>query len=149
MNGSSQQFYLNSSAATATTLVLRNTVPPQHRWFGVELGAANFGAGWRPATVIFGASPPRSGVRSLRRVQNLYLCEERRGDLQRCDERCQRSQAKNLYLGTDRGAGIIGRHFGQRHAHCDDAENLTVVSLVDTSQSRLHRREGFTERSLE
>ncbi|MBA3481070.1 MAG: hypothetical protein H0T51_04555 [Pirellulales bacterium] len=148
LNGATtpQQFYLNYFGGDGNDIVLQSSVPASSTdglvW---NVGAANFDAGWAAGNGNFGAAPPGSGVDPFAGVQNLYLAKNGVANYNAATNDASGSQVKNLYIGTNRSAGIIGGTSGNGTLTVNDAENLTVVSLVDTSQGNAFIGEkGFT-----
>ena len=137
LNGAAipQQFYLNYFGGDGNDIVLQSTVPASSTdglvW---NVGAANFDAGWAAGNGSFGAVPPGSGVDPFAGVQNLYLAKNGAATYSAATNDASGSQVKNLYIGTNRSAGIISGTAGNGTLTVNDSENLTIVSLVDTAQ---------------
>jgi hypothetical protein len=142
-NAAFQDMYLNYFGGDGNDIMLQNTLPSSSLdglvW---NVGAANMDAGWAEGDGNFGVAA--SGVNPFGTTQNLYLGK---GGHATYDGTTNdpTSEVKNLYIGTNRGAGVISGTAGNGTLTVNGSENLTVVSTSDTTQGNAFIGEkGFT-----
>jgi hypothetical protein len=124
-NASSQNFYLNLYGGDGNDIVLQSTLPSSSTdglvW---NVGAANFGAGWASGNGSFGVAA--SGVDPFNGLQNLYLGKNGSATYDGTTNDASGTSVKNLYVGTNRAAGVVSGTNGNGTLTVNGSESLTV-----------------------
>lgn len=124
-NASSQNFYLNLYGGDGNDIVLQSTLPSSSTdglvW---NVGAANFGNGWASGNGSFGVGA--TGVDPFNGLQNLYLGKNGSATYDGTTNDVSGTSVKNLYVGTNRAAGVVSGTNGNGTLTVNGSESLTV-----------------------